>query len=38
MKIKVNISLGKHCCKCKGKYKIDLQVIVWEGMDWIDLA
>jgi hypothetical protein len=34
----VNSSLGRLCCKCKGKYKIYLQVIVWEINDWIDLA
>jgi hypothetical protein len=30
MKIKVSISLRRHWCKCKGKYKIDLQDIVWK--------
>jgi hypothetical protein len=38
MKINVNRLLGRRWCKCKGKYKIDLQVILWERMDLNDLA
>ena len=38
IKIKVNRLLGRRWCKWKGKYKIDLQVMLWERMDLIDPA
>ena len=38
IKINVNRLLGRRWCKCKGKYKIDLQVILWERRDLIDPA
>jgi hypothetical protein len=31
-------SVRRRWCKWKGEYKMDLQVIMWEWMDWIDLA
>jgi hypothetical protein len=30
--------LGRPRCKCEDNIKIDLRVIGWGGMDWIDLA
>ena len=38
IKIKVNRLLGRRWCKWKGKYKIDLQAILWERRDLIDPA
>jgi hypothetical protein len=38
-KVKVRRSLERRWCKCKVKYKIDLQVTVWEsGFDGLEVA
>jgi hypothetical protein len=33
-----NRPLGRPRCRCVDNNKIDLRVIGWDGMDWINLA